>query len=162
MKAVSTTHGLSARGWRLMLAASLACSLAAFAATAPAHDMGAMHGMAHDSMTHDSATPAASPAAPPVFVASSAKPFSTLNDDAMAVMDYGMQHAPMNGQPDHDFVSMMLPHHQGAVDMARAVLLYSQDPEIRNLALGIVAEQQNEIQVMQAWLKRHGYPSSAP
>jgi len=57
---------------------------------------------------------------------------------------------------------MMLPHHQGAVDMARAVLLYSQDPEIRNLALGIVAEQQNEIQVMQAWLKRHGYPSTAP
>ncbi|WP_254426905.1 DUF305 domain-containing protein [Herbaspirillum sp. VT-16-41] len=118
--------------------------------------MGAMHGMAHGG-----ATPATT-AAPPVFVASSAKPFSTLNDDAMAVMDYGMQHAPMNGQPDHDFVSMMLPHHQGAVDMARAVLLYSQDPEIRNLALGIVAEQQNEIQVMQAWLKRHGYPSSAP
>ncbi|WP_274620046.1 DUF305 domain-containing protein [Herbaspirillum sp. C7C2] len=156
MKAVSTTHGRSARGWRLMLAASLACSLAAFAATAPAHDMGAMHGMAHDS-------PAPlTTATPPVFVASSAKPFSALNDDAMAVMDYGMQHAPMNGQPDHDFVSMMLPHHQGAVDMARAVLLYSQDPEIRNLALGIVAEQQNEIQVMQAWLKRHGYPSSAP
>nr|WP_237772553.1 DUF305 domain-containing protein [Herbaspirillum robiniae] len=102
------------------------------------------------------------PAKPPAFVASTAKPFGGLMDDAMNVMDYGMQQAPMNGNAEHDFVTMMLPHHQGAVDMARAVLLYSQDPEIRNLALGIIAEQQNEIQVMQAWLKRHGYPSTAP
>lgn len=38
----------------------------------------------------------------------------------------------MNGNPDHDFVTMMMPHHQGAVDMAEAVLLSTQDPEIRN------------------------------
>lgn len=93
--------------------------------------------------------------APPVFVASSAKPFSALMDDAMAVMDAGMRQAPMNGNPDHDFVTMMMPHHQGAVDMAKAVLLSTQDPEIRNLALGIIAEQQVEIQVMQAWLQHH-------
>jgi uncharacterized protein (DUF305 family) len=89
------------------------------------------------------------------FVASSAKPFSALMDDAMNVMDAGMRQAPMNGNPDHDFVTMMMPHHQGAVDMAKAVLLSTQDPEIRNLALGIIAEQQIEITVMQAWLQNH-------
>ncbi|MFJ3057624.1 DUF305 domain-containing protein [Herbaspirillum sp. NPDC087042] len=107
------------------------------------------------------AAPAPGSAAP-VFIASTAKPFAGLMDDAMNVMDYGMKQAPMNGQAEHDFVTMMMPHHQGAVDMAKAVLLYSQDPEIRNLALGIIAEQQNEIQVMQAWLKRHGYPLGTP
>ena len=101
---------------------------------------------------HGSAAEATPPAA---FVASSAKPFSALMDDAMAVMDAGMQQAPMNGVAEHDFVTMMMPHHQGAVDMAKAVLLHTQDPEIRNLALGIIAEQQNEINVMQAWLQRH-------
>ncbi|MEO6986030.1 MAG: DUF305 domain-containing protein [Paralcaligenes sp.] len=93
--------------------------------------------------------------APPIFIASTAKPFSSLMDDAMAVMDDGMMRAPMNGQANHDFITMMMPHHQGAVDMAKAVLLYTQDPEIRNLALGIITEQQNEINVMQAWLKHH-------
>lgn len=94
-------------------------------------------------------------AAAPVFVASTAKPFGALMDDAMAVMDAGMRQAPMNGVSEHDFVTMMMPHHQGAVDMAKAMLLYTKDPEIRNLALGIIAEQQNEIKVMQAWLAQH-------
>lgn len=81
--------------------------------------------------------------------------------DAMVVMDDGMQRAPMNGQADHDFIEMMLPHHQGAVDMAKAVLLYTEDPEIRNIALGIITEQQTEINIMQAWLKNHpGKPAS--
>ncbi|GJI94314.1 hypothetical protein RugamoR57_10320 [Duganella caerulea] len=96
-----------------------------------------------------------SAAAPPAFVASTAKSFDALMDDAMAVMDAGMKRAPMNGVSEHDFVTMMIPHHQGAVDMAKALLLYTGDPELRNLALGIIAEQQNEIKVMQAWLQRH-------
>jgi uncharacterized protein (DUF305 family) len=50
---------------------------------------------------------------------------------------------------------MMMPHHQGAIDMAKAVLLNTRDPALRNLALGIIAEQQNEINVMRAWLRRH-------
>jgi uncharacterized protein (DUF305 family) len=97
----------------------------------------------------------ASAAPPAVFVASSDKPFSALMNDAMAVMDRDMAAAPMNGESGHDFVTMMMPHHQGAVDMAKAVLLNTQDPELRNLALGIIAEQQNEINVMKAWLERH-------
>jgi uncharacterized protein (DUF305 family) len=92
---------------------------------------------------------------PAAFVASTAKPFSALMDDAMAVMDDGMKRAPMNGVPEHDFVTMMMPHHQGAIDMAKALLLYTKDPELKNLAQGIITEQQNEIRVMQAWLQRY-------
>lgn len=92
---------------------------------------------------------------PPQFIASTAKPFSSLMDDAMAVMDDGMIRAPKNGMPEHDFITMMIPHHQGAIDMAKAMLLNTKDPELRNLAQGIITEQQNEIRVMQAWLARY-------
>lgn len=112
-----------------------------------------LHG--HASAQHAAMPPAPAAGGRPVFVASSAKPFPALMADAMAVMDDGMARAPMNGHPDHDFITMMLPHHQGAIDMARAVLLHTQDPALRNLALGIIAEQQNEINVMRAWLKDH-------
>ncbi|RZT98520.1 DUF305 family protein family protein [Advenella incenata] len=97
---------------------------------------------------------------PPAFVASTAKSFDALMNDAMAVMDYGMLQAPMNGNAEHDFVTMMIPHHQGAVDMAKAVLLYSRDTGLRNLALGIIAEQQNEINVMQTFLQKHAENTS--
>ena len=100
-------------------------------------------------------------AAPPVFVASTAKPFAALMDDAMAVMDDGMRRAPASRDPGHDFVNMMIPHHQGAIDMAKAVLLHTTDPELVNLAQGILTEQQNEIRVMQAWLRRHPAPAPA-
>lgn len=100
-------------------------------------------------------------AAPPRFVASTAQPFAALMKDAMAVMGEGMRRAPANGVPEHDFVAMMIPHHQGAIDMAKAVLLRTTDPEIRNLAQGIITEQQNEIQVMQAWLRRHAAAAPA-
>lgn len=94
-------------------------------------------------------------APPPPFVASTGKSFAQLMRDAMAVMDYGMSNAPMDGNPQHDFITMMIPHHQGAVDMAKALLLYTRDPELSNLAQGIITEQQNEIRLMQAWLKRY-------
>lgn len=100
-------------------------------------------------------------AKPPVFIASSAKPFAALMDDAMTVMNENMRRAPMNGVPEHDFVSMMIPHHQGAIDMAKALLLRTNDPELRNLAQGIIAEQQNEIQLMQAWLQRNAAATPA-
>lgn len=92
---------------------------------------------------------------PPHFEASTAKPFTALMNDAMQVMDDGMQRAAMNGLPNHDFAAMMIPHHQGAVDMAKALLLYTSDPAMRNLAQGIIAEQQIEIQLMQLWLEQH-------
>lgn len=96
---------------------------------------------------------------PPSFMASTAKPFDALMGDAMAVMDHDMRTAPMNGQPAHDFMTMMIPHHQGAIDMAKSILLNTQDPEVRNLAQGIITEQANEIRLMQAWLARHASPA---
>ena len=96
---------------------------------------------------------------PPSFMASTAKPFDALMGDAMAVMDHDMRTAPMNGQPAHDFMTMMIPHHQGAIDMAKSILLNTQDPEAHNLAQGIITEQSNEIRLMQAWLARHASPA---
>jgi len=104
-------------------------------------------------MHHQNGAAAATKA--PIFIASTAKPFAALMDDAMAVMDDGIKRAPMNGVTEHDFVTMMIPHHQGAIDMAKALLLTTQDPALRNMAQGIITEQQNEIRVMQAWLARY-------
>jgi uncharacterized protein (DUF305 family) len=60
------------------------------------------------------------------------------------------------GDSDADFVRLMLPHHQAAIDMARTQLLYGNDPQMRRLAQEIIADQQSEIELMQLWLKQHG------
>ncbi|WP_416424846.1 DUF305 domain-containing protein [Pseudomonas sp. App30] len=56
--------------------------------------------------------------------------------------------------PDVLFVQGMLPHHQGAVDMAKTELKYGKDPEIRKLAEGIIKAQDAEIAQMKAWLAK--------
>jgi len=60
------------------------------------------------------------------------------------------------GNPDKDFVLMMMPHHQGAIDMAKVELQYGKDPEMRQLATDIVGAQEKEIVEMKAWLAKHG------
>jgi uncharacterized protein (DUF305 family) len=60
-----------------------------------------------------------------------------------------MADAPRNGDPDHDFASAMVPHHQGAIDMAKVELLYGRDPVLRCMAQEIIVSQQQEIVVMQ-------------
>ena len=71
---------------------------------------------------------------------------------AMTVMDQGMRQAPMAGNPDHDFAAMMIPHHQGAIEMAKAELLYGKDPGLRRIAQEIIVTQQQEIVVMRGQL----------
>jgi len=97
------------------------------------------------------------PPAPAEFTASTDKTFDQLLGDSMSVMHKGMHSAPYTGDPDRDFVTMMIPHHQGAIDMARAILLYGKDEQLKRLAQEIIADQQNEVQLMQLWLsKRSG------
>ena len=110
---------------------------------------------------HHHAAVSGASAPPPAFVASNAKPFSGLMDDAMNVMNDGMGRASMNGDPDHDFASMMIPHHQGAVDMAEAVLLYGKNPVLRRLAQEIIVSQGSEIAVMRAELDKGKAPRTA-
>lgn len=72
---------------------------------------------------------------------------------AMTDMAKAMEVAPMTGDPDKDFLAMMIPHHEGAVEMARLVLLHGRDPLVRKLAEDIIAAQQTEIDSMRSRLK---------
>ncbi len=63
---------------------------------------------------------------------------------------------PYTGDPDVDFRVQMIPHHQGAIDMARVALRYAKDPWTRQMAEGVIVEQQREIAEMQHWLARRG------
>jgi hypothetical protein len=65
------------------------------------------------------------------------------------------------GNPDHDFAAMMIPHHQGAIDMAKVQLQFGRDPILRRLAQAIIVEQQQEIDVMRQELSRLPSSSSA-
>ena len=72
---------------------------------------------------------------------------------AMDAMHQQMQKLNYSGNPDVDFVRMMIPHHQAAVDMAKVLLAHGKDPEIRKLAQDIISSQEKEIDLMEAWLK---------
>src|SRR5258706_8434692 len=66
--------------------------------------------------------------------------FMQAMDASMKHMDRDMSAAPMNGNVDHDFATMMMPHHQGAIDMAEAELSYGRDPVMRRLAQEIIVD----------------------
>ena len=75
--------------------------------------------------------------------------FQSEMDGSMAEMDRAMMSAPMDGTPDHDFAAMMIPHHKGALAMARAELCYGKNTVLRRLAEEIIITQQQEILVME-------------
>jgi uncharacterized protein (DUF305 family) len=74
--------------------------------------------------------------------------------ESMERMEAAMKSVRQSSSSDVDFVRLMLPHHQAALDMAKAQLLYGQDPQIRRLAQEIIIDQQSEIELMQLWLKQ--------
>ena len=80
--------------------------------------------------------------------------------EAMTRMDRDMS-IRHTGDPDHDFAAMMIPHHQGAIDMAKAELQFGRDPVLRRLAQGIIVEQQQEIELMRRQLERSSAHSHA-
>jgi uncharacterized protein (DUF305 family) len=91
--------------------------------------------------------------ATPVGAGSPDASFQREMAESMRRMDEGMMVRP-SANPDRDFAAMMIPHHQGAIDMAKAELKFGHDPVLRRLAQGIIVEQQQEIQLMRRQLKK--------
>ena len=118
-----------------LAAATLVLALAA----APlAAQTGSSHGAGHDGMAAHAAGSAYS--------------------DAMDTMMKAMEAAAPTGDPDADFLLLMIPHHQSAVDMARTLLERSDDAEVAALAQAVIDTQQAEITSMKAMLARLGHP----
>jgi uncharacterized protein (DUF305 family) len=124
---------------RPILVVALGAALA-FAGAVYAHD----GHMQHMSSAPDSATD---------------QSFDAQMGRAMQRMDRDMS-VPPSGNYDRDFAAMMIPHHQGAVDMARIELQFGKDPVLRRLAQAIIVEQLQEIDVMKRQLQELPLASS--
>ena len=103
-----------------------------------------------------------------LFLAAAAPPpdatpqaaFQAENEIAMGRMMAAMHNAP-SGDVDADFVAMMIPHHQGAIDMAMAQLRYGKNEQLKRIAQEIIVEQQQEIAAMRLAMGQP-LPPSAP
>jgi uncharacterized protein (DUF305 family) len=80
-------------------------------------------------------------------------------DKSMETMHAEMEKVHYSGNADADFASLMIPHHQGAVQMAEVELQFGSDPRLRRLAQEIIVTQQSEIDVMKSVIG--GFPLSA-
>jgi uncharacterized protein (DUF305 family) len=87
-------------------------------------------------------------------------PFLSENVSAMVKMMIGMEIKP-TGDVDHDFVDMMVAHHQGAIDMAQAELRHGHNEQLRRIAQEIIVTQQQEIAAMRLALGQPLPPSVA-
>jgi len=79
--------------------------------------------------------------------------FTNEMNTGMEKMMKDMHSHKYSGNPDIDFLSMMIPHHEGAIEMARLVLIYGTDPIVRKLAEDIIATQRVEIETMKKRLE---------
>jgi uncharacterized protein (DUF305 family) len=75
--------------------------------------------------------------------------------ESMARMDAAMSSTRPSANADTDFVALMLPHHQAAIDMAKIELTFGKDEQLRRLAQEIVTDQESEIQLMKLWRQQY-------
>ena len=83
-------------------------------------------------------------------------PASTKDFKAADMQMMHNMHVPYTGNADIDFRTHMIPHHQGAVEMAKVALKHAKDPETKRMAQKIIDDQEKEIAEMQDWLKKNG------
>jgi uncharacterized protein (DUF305 family) len=98
----------------------------------------------------------------PRLAISSSVPEPTVDiglDESMDTMHSEMQKVRYSGNPDADFALMMIPHHQGAIEMAKVELQFGTNPRLRRLAQEIIVTQQSEIEVMKGAIR--DYPISS-
>jgi uncharacterized protein (DUF305 family) len=88
------------------------------------------------------------------LVALAQEPATQAFTAAMDKMMTGM-HMEATGDADKDFAMMMIPHHQGAIDMAKVELQYGDDPQLRELAQVVIDAQEKEIVVLKEWLQKN-------
>lgn len=81
-------------------------------------------------------------------------PADNANMQAMQKMQNDMPKKG-TGDADKDFAAMMIPHHQGAIDMAKVELQYGKDPTLKRMAEKIVKSQEKEIREMKSWTDKH-------
>lgn len=84
--------------------------------------------------------------------ASPAKDAFRMKNDQMMTAMHGVA---LTGDTDKDFVNMMIPHHQGAVDMAKIELQYGKDPQLKQMAQSIVDGQSQQIGMLKTWQAAH-------
>lgn len=117
---------------------------------------GGMHGgSSHGGASHDGESHAGASHAAGVQPKGDSSPSSLAFDGINRKMHDGMD-ITFTGKADVDFIKGMIPHHQGAIDMAKTVLAFGKDPEVRKLAEAIVKAQDSEIVLMQSWLQKNG------
>jgi uncharacterized protein (DUF305 family) len=134
----------------IALVIGLALGIAAAPRFAPAMAGGQMSG--HDMSKMGGDMPGMAPMGQPKGDQGEAsKAFAKANAAMHTAMDIDY-----SGNTDVDFAKGMMPHHQGAIDMAKIELQYGKDPELRKLAEGIIAAQETEISFMKDWLAKNG------
>ncbi|WP_445003504.1 CopM family metallochaperone [Halomonas mongoliensis] len=145
IRAITIGRPRAGRGWWVAaFAAALAgAALLSQPATAGSHGDGHAHDDAHHADAHHADEHADNPAV---------QAYREANDRMHEGMMVGF-----TGDADVDFARGMIPHHQGAIDMANIVLEHGEDEELRELAQEIIAAQEEEIASLRDWLEAHGH-----